>query len=596
MDRIKELRALMKKYEIDVYYVPTDDYHGSEFVGGYFKAREYLSGFTGSAGTLIVTMTEAGLWTDGRYYLQAEAELNGSQITLYKAGLENVMTINRFLLHKLNDGMTMGFDGRCMAASSVIGLKKIFDNHGKKVNMADNLDLVKEMWTDRPELSVSDAFVLEEKYSGESAASKISRLREVLSKRKIYGHIITALDDIAWLLNIRGNDIKCSPLILSYIIITEDKLVLYCNRKSIENVKEYLIGLSITIKDYEDIYNDISDVALMADRRLIMADLDRINYSIYNKISRCRIYNAINPTTLMKAEKNETEILNEAEAHIKDAVAYVKFLYWFKENVCNNITELDIAEKLVSERSKMDGFIEESFEPIAAYGKHGAIVHYSPSKESNIKIENKSFVLIDTGAHYLEGTTDITRTLACGELTAEEKKSYTLVLKGNLALGDVKFLYGMTGANLDILARSALWREGLDYNHGTGHGVGYLLNVHEGPNNIRWRLGSGKKLSSVIEPGMITSNEPGLYITDKYGIRLENMIVCKEREKNEFGRFMEFETLTLVPFDLQAIDVKLLDEHEKMLLNKYHKKIYNILNTFLDEREERFLKEITREI
>ena len=596
MDRIKELRDVMRKHDIDIYYIPTDDYHSSEFVGDYFKVREYISGFTGSAGTLIVTMNEAGLWTDGRYFLQAEDELKDSGIVLYRAGMECVPTIDEFMLSRLEDNMILGFDGRCMVASSVINLRRKIENCGKVVRIVSDVDLSAEIWQDRPELPGSDAFILDEEYTGESAVSKIERLRDRMSELNVYGHIITTLDDIAWLLNIRANDIEYSPLLLSYLTVTDSKITLYCNQCSVSKISEYLKGINVEIKDYNEIYNDLPKMILISKGRTILADIDKINYLLYKKLFKGKILNMVNPTTKMKAMKNETEVLNEAKAHIKDGSAYVKFLYCFNQNISKGITELDIANKLLEERSKMEGFIEESFEAIVAYGSHGAIVHYSPDEASNIELQDKSFVLIDTGAHYLEGTTDITRTLACGELTKEEKDNYTLVLKGNLALGDAKFLYGLTGANLDILARSALWRKGLDYNHGTGHGVGYLMNVHEGPNNIRWRLGKGKNLSAVIEPGMITSNEPGVYITGKYGIRLENMIVCKEREKNDFGRFMEFETLTIVPFDINAINIDMLDEHEKMLLNDYHKNVNKIISPFLDSKEKEFLDRITRDI
>lgn len=596
MDRIKELRAAMEKHSIDVYYIPTDDYHSSEFVGDYFKVREYFSGFTGSAGTLIVTMDKAGLWTDGRYFLQAEEELSGSEITLYKSGEAKVPTINEFLLQNLEDGMTLGFDGRCMTAASVLNIKRMFENSGKLIKISDDIDLADALWDKRPAMSVSSAFILEEIYSGENAVSKIKRLRNRMKELDVYAHIISSLDDIAWLLNIRADDIKYSPLLLSYLLITESRVVLYCNKKSVDEIGAYLKGIEVFVKNYDEIYDDAMQLSLISDKRLILADIEKINYRLFKQLQKGRILNAVNPVVNMKAIKNKTEILNEAQAHIKDGVAYIRFLYWFSKNIENNITEMDIAKKLFAERSKMEGFIEESFEPIVAYGKHGAIVHYSPDEKSNSVIRKKSYVLIDTGAHYFEGTTDITRTLACGTLTDEEKDNYTLVLKGNLALGDAKFLYGSTGANLDILSRSTLWRNGLDYNHGTGHGVGYLMNVHEGPNNIKWRIGKGKNQNVVIEPGMITSNEPGIYIKDKYGIRLENMIVCKERETNVYGRFLEFETLTLVPFDLKAINTKLLDEHEIDILNKYHKKINKVLSPFLNKDEKRFLDSITKPV
>lgn len=619
--RINEIRIFMSEKNIDVYYIPTDDFHGSEFVSEYFKAREYMSGFTGSAGTLIITKDSAGLFTDGRYFLQAEKELENTDIVLYRMGNEGVPSIVEFLDANMENGMVLAFDGRCVTAGFAISVKKYFEEKGKDISLKGDVDLVSYIWKDRPALPDSKPYVLDEKYCGESLSEKIDRVRKEMKNKNAKSFILTSLDDIAWLLNIRGDDIKCSPLVLSNMLITEDKAVFYCgsDKKPDEktlNIYDYLHSNKIQIKGYFEIYDDIKKIG---NTLPVIADLDKVNFRLYseilNTVNQCydtltdkkirdgfisyhdAIIDIINPTTNFKAVKNSIEIENEKNAHIKDAVAYVRFLYWFKKK-CDkkSITEQDIAKKLLEERKKMDGFISESFEPIVAYKEHGAIVHYSFDEYSNAHLDEKSFVLIDTGGHYLEGTTDITRTLSCGELSSEEKINYTLVLKGNLALGSAVFLEGITGAGLDILARRPLWEKSLDYKHGTGHGVGYLLNVHEGPNSIRYRLGEGKNVSAVMKPGMITSNEPGLYITGKYGIRIENMIVCKEKLKNDFGRFLEFETLTMVPYELDAIEEELLDSTEKRFINEYHSKVYKTLKSFLNEEEQIFLSEITRTI
>lgn len=603
--RIEQLRNLMKQNCIDVYYIPTDDFHGSEFVSEYFKSREYMSGFTGSAGILIITLEHAGLFTDGRYFLQAEKELEGTGIELFKAGMPGVLSINEFLLAHLESGMCLGFDGRCVNAQTAIRMKRFLEMRGKKINLRGDVDLVSYIWNDRPELPDEPAYILDLKYAGESAEHKLERVRAFMKSRQAHTFLLTSLDDIAWLLNIRGNDVKCNPVCLAYMIITEENAYFYCgtgcrNDRKIENIYDYLSERGITVKAYFDIYEDIKHMAECRKSGCVIADLDKVNYRLFYEISDCKILNVINPTTEFKAVKNDTEIENERQAHIKDAVAYIKFLFWFKkcleDNKHSNLTEISLAERLLEERKKMAGFVSESFEPIVAYGAHGAIVHYSPNESSNAEIGRKSFVLIDTGGHYMEGTTDITRTISCGELTEEEKYHYTLVLKGNLALGNAVFLSGTTGANLDILARRPLWEQGLDYNHGTGHGVGYLLNVHEGPNSIRYRIGSGKTASAVMKPGMITSNEPGLYITGEHGIRLENMLVCVKQDRNEFGEFLKFETLTLVPFERDAIIRDMLEDREMELLNDYHRRVYETISPYLNEAEDRFLKEITREL
>ncbi|MBQ3665131.1 MAG: aminopeptidase P family protein [Lachnospiraceae bacterium] len=605
--RIHEIQTIMSDKNIDVYYIPTEDFHGSEFVSDYFKTREYMSGFTGSAGTLIITNQSAGLFTDGRYFLQAEKELENTGIDLYKMGNEGVPTIEEFLGQNLQDKMTLAFDGRCVSAGFAISLQKYFQRQGKNITFQCDEDLVSQLWKDRPALPDSKPYVLPECYCGETITEKINRVRMEMRKRNAKSFLLTSLDDIAWLLNIRGNDIECSPLVLSNMMITEDEVIFYCGSckkpdEKTQYIDDYLRKNRIQMKGYFEIYDDVRTIA---EKLPVILDLDKVNFKLYSDIKNTvnlgndeyAIIDIINPTTVFKAIKNPTEIANEKNAHIKDAIAYIRFLFWFKRQCdTKKITEKDIAEKLLEERKKMEGFVSESFNPIVAYGEHGAIVHYAFDEFSNAKLDDQSFVLIDTGGHYLEGTTDITRTLACGELSCEEKENYTLVLKGNLALGNAVFLEGTTGAGLDFLARQPLWKNFLDYKHGTGHGVGYFLNVHEGPNSIRSKIGKGKNISAEMKPGMITSNEPGLYLAGKYGIRIENMTVCKEKTKNEFGRFLEFETLTMVPYELEAIDIDLLDDIERTLINEYHNQVYLTLKEYLSEEEQIFLKEITQRI
>lgn len=599
LQKLKELRSVMKKRNIDMYIIPTEDFHSSEYVGDYFKCREYVSGFTGSAGILVMMQNEAGLWTDGRYYLQAEQQLAGTEIDLYKAGMDNVPRIPEYVKKHLKPGMNLGFDGRCLSAFEGYNYKKLIDkiqNSNNSGKIIYQYDLVGEIWEKRPEISKEKAFVLDIQYAGETFESKIKKVRDKMSKKRAEMLLITALDEIAWLLNIRGNDVKCNPVLLSYLIVTNQKVILYCFKDSIQDVQKYLKDLGVEIKDYFDIYHEVEDFE--QDTRILM-DLDRVNYTLYMSFLKqnLHILNYNNPTLLLKSIKNKIEVENEKKAHLKDAIAYINFLYWFKSNIGKEyMDELTVSERLLNERMKMENFVEESFDPIVAYGEHGAIVHYCATQESKIEIKSNSFLLIDTGAHYLEGTTDITRTLVCKTLTDDEKKHYTAVLRGNLNLGAAKFVYGINGCNLDVLARQPLWNLGLDYNHGTGHGVGYLLNVHENPNNIRWKISEGKRRTPRLEEGMITSNEPGVYIKGKYGIRLENMIVCKKSEDyntNPFGHFMEFETLTLVPFEREAIIVKDLMENERKLLNAYHAQVYEKVSPYLQKEQKDFLRQYT---
>lgn len=597
-EQIVELRKEMKKNKIDVYLVMTDDFHGSEYVGDHFKCREYLSGFTGSAGRMVITEEEAILWTDGRYFIQAEEELENSGIELYKMGEPGVPDLMHYLENRLQEGDCLGFDGRTVNAMAEQNIERMLK--GKKIQICYDCDLVGNIWKNRPSISHRKAWQLGVCYAGISRREKIAGIKKILRERSCDVMIITALDEIAWLLNIRGNDVEYNPVLLSYMVIPaeeSEKVNLFADERAVEEIKEELQKEGILLHDYNGIYDYVKE---FVEGMKIMLDYSRTNSMIVKNLPEdVEIRNVISPVMQMKAVKNPTEMENERIAHIKDGVAVTKLIYWLKQNVNHmEITELDVVRKLEDIRRKTEHYIEPSFATISAYGTNGAIVHYEPSEQNEKTLMAKSFLLLDTGGHYMEGTTDVTRTISLGELTKQQKNHYTAVLKGNLRLADTKFLYGCRGTNLDSIAREPLWKMGLDFKHGTGHGVGYLLNVHEAPNNFRWKINPAQLNSqdAVLEEGMITSDEPGLYIEGEYGIRLENLILCKKAEQNEYGQFMEFETLTMVPFDRESIDVEMLNEDERYLLNSYHKVVYDKISPYLKAEEREWLENETKDI
>ncbi len=585
---IADLRNEMNKNNIDMYMVVTDDYHGSEYVGEYFKEREYLSGFTGSAGKMIITQEEACLWTDGRYFIQAEKQLEGTGISLKKMGEPGVEKIEEYIACNAKIGTRLGFDGRTVNALTGDKIEKILRK--KNGELVYNVDLVEKIWNNRPKISESKAIFLDTKYAGESAGDKLTRLKEKIKEKECDIYITTALDEIAWLFNIRGNDVDYNPVILAYCIINVDgKGALFVDKNKLnKEISDKIENLNFDIFDYNMVY----DVVKKIENKKVLIDKHKTNYMIVKNIS-CDIIDDKSPVMNMKAVKNSVEVENERIAHIKDSVAVIKMIYYLKTNYNKKaITELDVVEKLEEFRKIDNDYIEPSFGTISAFGSNGAIVHYEPSEQTNKLIEEGKYLLVDAGGHYYQGTTDMTRTISFGNVSEMQKKHYTAVLKGNLRLSDAKFLYGMRGAGLDYAAREAIWKMGLDYKHGTGHGVGYLLNVHESPNCIRWRDSD----DAVLEEGMITSNEPGLYIENEYGIRLENLILCKKAEKNEYGQFMEFETLTYVPFDRNSIDPSMLNEEEKGILNRYNRAVYEKISVYLNEEERVWLKNETKEI
>lgn len=588
-EKIAKLKELMKERGIDYYIIPSADYHQSEYVGDYFKGREWISGFTGSAGTVVVTQNEVGLWTDGRYFIQAEKQLQGSGITLFKMGEEGVPTFIQYIVNNIQSGETLGFDGKVLATNTVLDFEvKLKD---KKVNFNFEFDLVGEIWRDRPSLPASQVFVLEEKFTGESVEKKLTRVRNILEEENCDVNIITSLDDIAWIFNIRGNDVKNNPVNLAYAAITVDKAVLYIGEEKLNSeVEKYLYKNGVEVRDYFEIYEDMERVS---NSNIIMMDLNKVNYTIFKKLNpEIKVINRSNPSTLMKACKNKVELENLRNSHVKDGVAVTKFMYWLKNSIGKEeITEMSATQKLESFRKEQELYIEPSFDTIAAYESNAAMMHYKSTPETDRRLEAKNLFLVDSGGQYFDGTTDITRTFVLGECSEELKKHFTLVLKGMINLSKVKFLYGVTGTNLDILARQALWNIGIDYKCGTGHGVGFLLNVHEGPQGIRVQYNP-----QVLEEGMNVTNEPGVYIAGSHGIRLENELIVQKAEKTEFGQFMKFETMTYAPLDLDGVIKELLSKEEIEYLNNYHQMVYEKVSPYLTLEEKEWLKEYTRAI
>lgn len=585
------LRSAMERSGVDAYVIPTDDFHGSEYVGDYFKCREYISGFTGSAGTLVVTADWAGLWTDGRYFLQGAEQLAGSGIELCKMGQPGVPTVQQWLETHLTAGQVLGFDGRTMTAGTGRALERAMEKHG--VRLCYDKDLAGAVWTDRPALSKAPAWELDVQYAGRTRKDKLDALRADVQKAGADCYILTSLDDLAWLLNIRGGDVDCCPVVLGYLLLDAGEIRLYTDESKFSpELRAALEADGVAFRPYLAVFEDVKAIG---ENRTVLVDPAKASYAILKNIpGTARLLERANPTELPKAIKTAAECENMKLAHVKDGAALTRFMKWLKAHVGKeHITEISAAKKLEEFRAEQEHYLGPSFDPIFGYGPHGAIVHYSATPESDAALEPRGLVLADTGGHYLEGTTDVTRTFVLGPVTAEMKHHYTLVLRGHLHLAAAKFRSGCAGVNLDYLARKPLWDEGLDYNHGTGHGVGYLLNVHEGPQSIRYQTASG---SAKLEPGMITSDEPGLYLEGKYGIRLENLVLCVERETNEYGTFLGFEPLTMCPFDLDAVAVEELTGEEKRLLNDYHALVRRNLTPCFDEEERAWLDEATRAI
>lgn len=592
-ERLAALRKEMQKRNITIYVIPTSDFHQSEYVGEYFKARKYMTGFTGSAGTAVVTMTEAGLWTDGRYFIQAASQLEGSGVTLFRMGEPDVPKVEEYVEKQLEKGGCIGFDGRVMDAKSGEKYAKMAQEKGADLYVTE--DLVDIIWSDRPSLPANKVWILEEEYAGCSTKDKLAKVRGEMKKSKTQVHILSSLYDIAWLLNLRGDDIDHVPVFLSFVAVEQNMAKLFVNTDILdEKVKAYLQENQIEVKGYEEIYDYAES---LKDVKVLMS-LEETNYRIADSVAKnAKIVDAPNPSMLLKSMKNETELKNTRIAHLKDAIAVTKFMYWLKTNIGKiEMTEISASDYLENLRKEQEHFLDVSFDTICAYGANAAMMHYSANEKSNAILKPEGFLLVDSGGHYLEGTTDITRTFALGKLSEEEKLHFTAVCRSNMQLANAKFLYGCCGINLDILARGPLWDMGIDYRCGTGHGVGHILNVHEGPNGFRWKVVQERNDSGKLEEGMITTDEPGVYIEGAYGIRLENELICVKDEKNEYGQFMKFENITYVPIDLDAIIPEEMSGREKKMLNEYHAMVYEKVAPYLNDDERAWLKEYTREI
>ena len=590
--RVEKLRALMAEKGMDAYVVPTADFHQSEYVGEHFKARKFISGFSGSYGTAVITKDDGGLWTDGRYFFQATNELEGSGIRLMKMFVGDTPSVTEFLADVVPEGGTVGFDGRVMSMGEGEEFEEALTPKNIKINYSE--DLIDEIWEDRPPLSETPAFFLEEKYSGESTASKLARVREKMKEAGADIHIIASLDDTCWLLNVRGDDIEFFPLLLSYSIVTMDSVELYVDeRKLNDQILAEFAKNNVHIHPYNDIYEDVKklDPSLTA-----MIDPMKMNYALFKNIP-CKTVEAANPEILMKAMKNPVELENIKEAHIKDGIAITKFMYWVKTRFDKEkITELSAADKLTSLRAAQDGYIRDSFEPLCAFADHAAMMHYSPSPESDVELKEGAFFLNDTGGGYYQGSTDITRTFVLGSVDQQMKKYFTAVVRAMMRLSRARFLYGCYGYNLDILARGPIWDLDLDFQCGTGHGVGYLGNVHEPPTGFRWYIVPSKNEHHQLEEGMVITDEPGIYEDGQFGIRIENEFIVRKGVQNKYGQFMYFETITFAPIDLDGIDPEEMSKDEREWLNNYHKDVYEKIGPHLTDEEREWLKEYTRAI
>ncbi len=588
MSNLNNLREVMKKENVDYYIIPSGDSHQSEYVPEYYKGRAYVSGFTGSAGTLLVGIEESYLWTDGRYFIQAEKELNGSGIKLMKMNIPGYPSLIEWIKNNVKEGKTLAFDGSTISTNEYKNYQELSKKNGFNIKM--DRDLLNEIWSNRPELSKEKIFIHDAKYCGRCTSEKLQEVRDEMKKLEGENYVIASLDDIAWLFNIRGNDIAYNPVALAYALISDKKAVLYINEEKVTNDdKRTLEAQGVTLKPYNDIYEDIKNVT-----ESIIIDGAKVNGKLYSLISEdVKIIENLNITTSLKAVKNEVEIKNMEVSQVRDGVAMVKFIKWLKENVGKiNMTEISASDKLEEIRANGEKFKGLSFNTIAGYKDHAAMMHYSATEESQYELNSEGMLLIDSGAQYLDGTTDITRTFILGSITEEEKRDFTLVLKSHIALATTIFLKGTNGCNLDAIARRPLWKYGMDYKCGTGHGVGFFLNVHEGPQGIR-PFGN----TIALEPGMILTNEPGVYKENKHGIRTENtLLVTKAFKNDEMGEFYKFDTISYCPIDLEGVDVSLLDEEEREWLNNYHRTVYEKLSPYLNEEEKKFLEKETRSI
>lgn len=588
--RIASLREAMVKQGVQAYIIPSSDPHLSEYPADRWKSREWISGFTGSAGTVVVTMGKAGLWTDSRYFLQAAEQLDGTGIELYKMALPETPSINEFLLHELNSGDKVGLDGETYSAADAISLSAELSKKG--VSIDSSADLIGSIWDNRPDIPGNKLFEMPEALSGLSVHDKLDLINNQLRREGADSLILAALDEIAWTFNIRGTDVTYNPVVVSYAFVSEEESVLFIKHEKLTaDVAESLKREGVKLAEYSMMQSYLSR---LPENSNVFVDMSKTNLSLYNAIPKsCRIVKGISPANHLKSIKNETEIKGFHNAVIKDGVALTKFYIWLENEMAkgNRVTEISASEKLTSLRAEQPQYIMDSFGTICGYADHGAIVHYSATPESDATLEPNGLLLIDSGAQYLDGTTDITRTIALGEATEQMKKDFTRVLKGTISLAKSRFPEGTRGSQIDILARKALWDAGINYLHGTGHGIGHCLNVHEGPQSIRMEENPVK-----LKPGMVMSDEPAMYRAGEYGIRTENMIIVREDSETEFGKFLGFYTLTLCYIDTSLVIIPMLSVRERAWLNRYHQMVYDKLSPHLNEEEKAWLREKTAEI
>ena len=590
-ERIAALREAMKQHKIDAYIIPTSDPHMSEYPADCWKYREWISGFTGSAGTVIITADKAGLWTDSRYFLQASTQLEGTGIELFKMMLPETPTIPEFLTHELKEGQTVGLNGETYSLADARSLEKALAE--KEIKLNTNASLIDPIWKERPAIPEAPMFEMPVELSGKSTEDKLIDINKMLHKAGADCTILSALDEVAWTFNIRGTDVAYNPVVISYAFVSEKESVLFVNPKKIPvEIAEHLKKEGVTLADYGMLATFLSR---LPERTRVFIDSKRTNVAIYNALPKSSILiEGISPANHLKSIKNETEIKGFRNAVLKDGIAMTKFYFWLEKmlKAGEKVTELSAAAKLTALRSEQPQYVMDSFASISSYGPHGAVVHYSPTPETDTELKTDSLYLLDSGAQYLDGTTDITRTIAlCDEPSEQMKKDFTRALKGTIGIAKCKFPAGIRGCLIDAFARKALWDAGINYLHGTCHGIGHCLNVHEGPQSIRM-----EENPVILEPGMVMSDEPAMYRPGEYGIRTENMILIREDSETEFGKFLGFETLTLCYIDTKLVIPSMLSVREHAWLNKYHQMVYDLVSPHLTEEEKAWLKEKTAEI
>ena len=587
-DRLQGLRALFSQEGIQAFIIPSTDPHLSEYVAPHWKSREWISGFTGSAGTVVITTSQAGLWTDSRYFLQAAQQLKGTEIKLYKEMLPETPSISAFLSTQLTPGDAVGIDGKMFSAEEVERMQAELQKCQIKVkSISDPLD---KLWTDRPPMPEAPAFIYETQYAGKNSIEKIAIIRKELKKCNAKALFLSALDEIAWTLNLRGNDVHCNPVLVSYLLIEENETHYFIQPQKITaEVATYMKETGVNLHTYEEAEAYLSRISVES----LLLNPAKTNYAMYSAVNPdCRIIHGASPVTLLKAIRNEQEIAGIHAAMQRDGVALVKFLKWLEASVpTGKETEISVDKKLHEFRAEQDLYMGESFDTIAGYKEHGAIVHYEATPETDVQLKPEGFLLLDSGAQYLDGTTDITRTIALGKLTEEEKTDYTLILKGHIALAMAVFPAGTRGAQLDVLARMPIWQRRMNFLHGTGHGVGHFLNVHEGPQSIRMN-----ENPVTLQLGMLTSNEPGVYKAGSHGIRTENLVLVVPAGEGMFGNYLQFETVTLCPICKKGIIKELLTSEEINWLNQYHQTVYEKLSPSLNKEEQAWLKESTNQL